>query len=50
MNAPEVAENMMDYGILAGIAGKRRFRLVTHYWIDDEAVEKTIEAFSALLK
>jgi threonine aldolase len=49
MSADEVAEKMREYGVLAGVAGKRRFRLVTHYWIDDGAVERTVTAFAAVL-
>ena len=36
-------------GIRIGVTGKRRFRLVLHYWIDDEAVERTVAAFKELL-
>ena len=50
MSADEVAVKMKDHGVLAGVAGARRFRLVTHYWIDDESVEKAIAAFDAVLK
>jgi threonine aldolase len=31
-------------GVLIDWAGKRRIRLVTHYWIDDAGVARTIEA------
>jgi hypothetical protein len=37
-------------GVLIGSTGERSFRLVTHYWIDDEGVEKTIEAFRAVMR
>ncbi len=50
MSADEVAEKMKEHGVLAGVAGSRRFRLVTHYWIDDESVERAIAAFDAVLK
>jgi threonine aldolase len=33
---------LIDYGRTEG------FRLVTHYWIDDAAVEQTLSAFSRL--
>jgi threonine aldolase len=49
MSADEVAEKMKAYGVLAGVAGARRFRLVTHCWIDDEAVDETIRAFGEVL-
>ena len=37
------------YGIRVGLTGPRSFRLVLHYWINDEDVEKTIDAFKKLL-
>lgn len=49
MSADEVADKMKVHGVLAGVAGSRRFRLVTHYWIDDKSVEKAIAAFDAVL-
>ena len=36
-------------GIRIGVTGSRSFRLVVHYWIDDEGVERTIDAFKELL-
>ena len=48
-SAVDVAEKMKKHGVLVGIAGARRFRLVTHYWIDDEAVKQTLSAFEAVL-
>jgi threonine aldolase len=44
-----VCEKISKFGVLVDWAGKRRFRLVTHYWVDDEAVEKTVSAFRAVL-
>jgi len=44
-----VCEKMSNYGILVDWASPRRFRLVTHYWVDDQAVGKTIEAFDKVL-
>jgi threonine aldolase len=49
MSAADVAEKLKEHGVQAGIAGNRRFRLVTHYWIDDESVERAIAAFDAVL-
>lgn len=50
-SAEEVAKNLTEkYGVRPGIAGKRRFRLVTHYWISDEDVKKTAEAFDEVLR
>jgi len=48
--AEKVAAHMHKaHGIRIGVTGKRRFRLVLHYWIDDEAVEKTVAALKELL-
>jgi threonine aldolase len=50
-SADEIAELLIPFGVLVHSAGPRRFRLVTHYWIDDAGIERTIEAFRmALLK
>lgn len=44
-----VCEKMSQLGVLVDWAGPRRFRLVTHYWVDDESVGKAIEAFGNVL-
>jgi threonine aldolase len=49
MSADEVAGEMKERGVLAGVAGARRFRLVTHFWINDEGVEKAVAAFRDVL-
>jgi threonine aldolase len=36
-------------GIRVGIVGEKRFRLVTHYWITDDNIDQTIEAFGSIL-
>jgi threonine aldolase len=46
----QIIEEMKKYGVLVDWAGPRRFRLVTHYWVDDEGVEKAIRGFSEVLK
>jgi threonine aldolase len=48
MDARQVAAELSKQGIRIGVVGMRRFRLVTHYWIDDSAVDKTILAFHEL--
>ena len=45
LDAKEVATELSKMDLRVGVVGKRRFRLVTHCWIDDEAVEKAILAF-----
>ena len=49
-NAREIADLLLKEGIRVGVVADRRFRLVTHYWITDEAVKKTLAAFSRVLK
>ena len=50
MSTDEITDKLKDRGILVSASGVRRFRLVTHYWIDDAAINKTIEAFQAVLQ
>jgi threonine aldolase len=45
----DVAAKLKSRGILVGEVDKRRFRLVTHCWIDDQAVNKTITGFDEVL-
>jgi threonine aldolase len=46
--AAEVAARLLEYGIKIGVAGPRRFRMVTHYWVDDTSVERAIQALHAV--
>jgi threonine aldolase len=48
MSTQEAVKKLADEGIKIGITGERRFRMVTHYWINDPAVEKTIKGFARL--
>jgi threonine aldolase len=49
ISAPEIADKLERDGILVSPSSERRFRLVTHYGIDDAAVDKTIAAFAKVL-
>ena len=49
LSEQEVCEKMKDLGVLVDWAGPRRFRLVTHYWITDDAVDKAISGFRSLM-
>ena len=49
VTAHEVAHRLKEKNILVGVVGERRFRLVTHYWIDDQAVDSTLAAFRQVL-
>jgi threonine aldolase len=45
----EVVSGLAERGILLLGRLEGRFRAVTHYWIDDEDVEKTIETMQAIM-
>ncbi len=49
LSAAEVADKMKERGVLVGVSGARRFRLVTHCWVDDASVEQAVAAFSDVL-
>jgi len=49
LNAEQIMYKLQDRGILVGPESYTRFRLVTHYWIDDAAVERTVQAFADAL-
>jgi len=46
LSVQQIVEEMKKRGVLVDWAGPRRFRLVTHYWVDDAGVERTLEAFA----
>jgi len=50
MNANEIASKLKEYGVLVGIPGERTFRLVTHYWIDDAGIDRTVESFKKVIQ
>jgi threonine aldolase len=41
----EFTLRLKEMGVLVGATSERSFRLVTHYWIDDAGVAKTVDAF-----
>ncbi|MEO8358309.1 MAG: low-specificity L-threonine aldolase [Chloroflexota bacterium] len=49
VDSRQICEKMRQSGLLLDAENSRRFRLVTHYWIDDNAIEKTISAFREIL-
>ncbi|MDO8752409.1 MAG: low-specificity L-threonine aldolase [Anaerolineales bacterium] len=50
LSVNQIVDEMKKRGVLVDWAGHRRFRLVTHYWVDDAGVDKTIKAFAEVLK
>jgi len=49
MQAAQVAQQLTQRSVLVGVVGARRFRLVTHYYISDEAVDQAVTAFTEVL-
>lgn len=49
LSAHEVARALKEKDVLVGVVAERSFRLVTHYWIGDQAVERTLSAFREIL-
>ncbi|HCS38523.1 MAG TPA: low-specificity L-threonine aldolase [Anaerolineaceae bacterium] len=47
--AAELAKKLASEGIKVSAVADRRLRLVTHAWIDDAAVEQTLETFKKVL-
>jgi threonine aldolase len=45
LSAAQVAEQLKVLGIMVGVSAPRRFRLVTHYMIDDSGINSAINAF-----
>jgi len=45
----QIEKRLEELGILAHASGPRRFRLVTHYWISDLDIDKTIAAFQEIM-
>ena len=48
LETDKIIEHLKKSGIIISASGDLKFRLVTHYWVDDTAVEKTISAFKQL--
>ncbi|MGC9397880.1 MAG: low-specificity L-threonine aldolase [Anaerolineae bacterium] len=49
LRAPEVQARLKTHGVLILARSDRHFRAVTHYWIDDEAVDRAVAAVRAVL-
>jgi len=50
LDAEAAAAALKDRDILVGVTGKRRFRLVLHYWIEDRNLAQVAEAFRTVLE
>jgi threonine aldolase len=49
LNSAEIVARLAENSIKVGSVGPRRFRMVTHYGIDDEGIDLTLKAFSQAL-
>jgi threonine aldolase len=49
IDATTIIDSALKQGVLLDCENARRFRLVTHYWVDDKAVDKVIQAFRTAL-
>jgi threonine aldolase len=44
----QISSILEERGILVGVVGERRFRLVTHYWITDDDISHAIQGFGEI--
>jgi threonine aldolase len=49
LTVDQIMEEVKKRGVLIDAAGNRRFRLVTHYWVDDKSVEQAVKALGQVL-
>ncbi len=47
--AKEVAARLAQFDVRVGAVGERRFRMVTHVWVDDAGIDQTLQAFAKVL-
>ena len=50
LSTTQIEKKLEEHGVLAHSSGPRRFRLVTHLWINDSDVEATIAAFKEIFQ
>lgn len=50
LGTKDVAAQLAERGVKVGVAGPRRFRAVTHYWVKAEDIEQALAAFAAVLR
>ncbi|MCX6054027.1 MAG: low-specificity L-threonine aldolase [Chloroflexi bacterium] len=44
-----IAKELSQLGIKIGVVAERQFRMVTQYWVNDDGIERTIEAIGYIL-
>lgn len=50
MDAKEISAQLVERGVKVGVAGPRRFRAVTHYWVKAKDIDRALAAFSTVLR
>ena len=48
-SSSEIVWMMKEQGVLIGEVAERTYRMVIHYWIDESAIERTLDAFKILV-
>ncbi len=49
LTAAQVCPRLVELGVKVMPVGRRRIRMVTHYWIDDEGIEQAVGAYKKVL-
>ncbi|MEW6568440.1 MAG: low-specificity L-threonine aldolase [Chloroflexota bacterium] len=49
LDAEQVAQRLRPLGIRVHPPGRRRFRLVVHYWVNDEGIARALDGFRSVL-
>lgn len=50
LRVQQIEHMMAERGVLVFSSGPRRFRLVTHLWLTDTDIERTVQAFAEVLQ
>ena len=50
VSAYHVEEQLLKYGVKVSAISEKRFRLVTHFWVDDAGVQQAIQAFGEVFE
>ena len=50
LNAAQLSARLVGCGVRVDEVGPRSFRLVTHYWISDQDVDRAVQAFGEVLQ
>ena len=50
VDAAKIIDSALKQDVLLDCETARRFRLVTHYWVDDKAVDKVIQVFKTAME